>query len=96
MTEFCMEHAAHAQLLKRYDDRLNAHGEAIDTMNVCITKLTVIQEELAEWKRETDARLDTIEKAPVTKWNTVVTTVITSLVSALIGSMVTAFSIINA
>lgn len=93
--EFCTEHSAHAQLLKRQDDRLNAHGRELDSLNVCITKLTVIQEELTEWRHETDDRLTVLEREPATKWNLVVTTVITSLVTALISSAITVFSIVN-
>lgn len=93
--EFCTEHSAHAQILKRQDDRLNAHGKELDSLNVCITKLTVIQEELTKWRHETDDRLTVLEKEPANRWNLVVTTVITSLVTALISSAITVFSIVN-
>lgn len=93
--EFCTEHSAHAQLLKRQDDRLNAHGKELNSLNVCIAKLTVIQEELTNWRHETDDRLTVLEKEPANRWNLVVTTVITSLITALISSTITALSILN-
>lgn len=93
--EFCTEHSAHAQLLKRQDDRLTAHGKELNSLNVCIAKLTVIQEELTEWRHETDDRLTVLEREPAAKWNLVVTTVITSLITALISSTITALSILT-
>lgn len=93
--EFCTEHSAHAQLLKRQDDRLNAHGKELNSLNVCIAKLTVIQEELTNWRHETDDRLTVLEKEPANRWNLVVTTVITSLITALISSTITALSILT-
>ena len=89
MTEHaqCLVHSAHDRAIQVHDQRLNTHSDEIDSLRECIVKLTTLQEQSLEWKKEADARITALETVPASRWEKVVGTVITGVVSAIVGAI---------
>lgn len=85
MDEVCIEHAAHARAIGKHDERLDAHGDEIDQLRDCVTRLTALQEADAAWRADAEKRIDALEAAPGERWERVVTTALTGVVGAVVG-----------
>ena len=85
--EHCQDHAAHARAIGVHDARLQAHGDEIDSMKLCIEKLTVIQEEQQEWKRLADERIAALEAKPGKRWETVTSQLLNVVLTLALGAL---------
>lgn len=87
MSEHCPDHSAHERAINVHDERLNAHGDEIDSMRECIARLTAIQEADQRWREEADARIAALEMKPARRWDSVVDKLIIAAVGAAFGAL---------
>ena len=88
----CAMHSAHERAIEVHDNRLDKHGDEIDSLRDCITRLTLLQERTLEWQQKADDRLSSIESVPAKRWNSSVNTFLTAIISALAGAFIATFS----
>lgn len=81
----CAAHIAHERAIARHDARLDSHGEGIDQLRECVTRLTALQEADAAWRADAERRLDALEAAPGERWEAVARTAATAVTSGLVG-----------
>lgn len=68
-----------------HDNRLDAHGEEIDSMRECIARLTALQESDSEWRRDADARIAALEAKPAKRWDAAVDKAVMAVVTGVLG-----------
>lgn len=83
--EFCSEHSAHARAISKHDERLDTHGEEIDSMRECIVRLTAIQEADHEWRERAEERISALEMKPAARWDSVVDKAVLAVIAGVVG-----------
>ena len=91
--DHCSDHAAHERAIGVHDARLDAHGEAIDDMKLCIEKLTILQEEQQEWRRVADERISALESKPGMRWEAATSQLLNIALTLALGALAVAIGL---
>lgn len=85
MDDLCMEHSAHERAITRHDARLDGHSAQLDELRDCVTRLTALQEQDAEWRSEAEKRIEALEGKPTERWDAIARTTLTAVVAGVVG-----------
>lgn len=85
MDETCKEHSAHERAIRKHDERLDAHGRQLDTLDETLAALKEIERQNQERIDAMDRRIAELEAQPAQRWEKAVTVAITGVVGAVVG-----------
>lgn len=85
MENQCQHHAAHKQSIETHDKRLDAHGDELDRIAICLERLTVLQENQEKRQCANEQDVAALKSAPAKKWEQISQYVLTALIGAVIG-----------
>lgn len=80
-------------VIMRHDRRLDAHGEQIDRISLCLERLATLQESDARRLEAAEERLAALEDVPARKWDNATGYVLVAVLGLVMGILANHFGI---